>query len=128
LLVESSGCTWIIQVKHHVKPAMSESVSTLRHLLGTLVIEGQTRGVVVSTADHFSYFASKAASRVRLAGYEVELFDRTHLMHLLDRCMSDDGWISPLRAGELFYCGVSEGMAVLEKHFARHLSTILRQT
>lgn len=127
LLVESSSCTWLIQVKHHVKPAHSESVSTLRHLLGTLVIEGQTRGVVVSTADHFSYFASKAASRAMHAGYEVELVDRAHLMQLVDRCMSDDAWVAPLRAGELFYCAVPEGMAVLEKHFSRHISTMLKR-
>lgn len=128
LLVESETSEWLVQVKHHVKSKAAESVTTIRNLLGTLVLEQRTRGVVVSSADHFSYFASKASNQARLLGYEIELVDRQLLARLLERCMSDESWLAPLRQGKLFSFVYEEGVVAIERYLTDHFTKALAPT
>jgi len=44
----------LVQVKRRSKENSVESISTIRDLLGTLFIENSRKGMVVSTANHFS--------------------------------------------------------------------------
>lgn len=125
VLVETDGQEWLVQVKHHVKSNAAESVTTIRHLLGTLVLEERTRGIVVSTADHFSHFASSAANKARSLGYAIELIDRELLLRLLNRCMTDDGWLAPLREGKLFHFVKRQGLAVIERYLVTHFNNAL---
>lgn len=83
VLIEASGSTWLVQVKRREHPESVEPVSTIRNLLGTLLLEESTRGIVVSTADHFSYRAQQAVDRIKDRGYIVRLVDRRALDQIL---------------------------------------------
>lgn len=87
VLVMSDGGRWLVQVKRRQNATAVEGVTTVRNLLGTLVSEGELRGVVVSTADHFSHFARKLCScpNVIEKGYEIRLVDRGVLKEMLVR-------------------------------------------
>lgn len=128
VLVESANSEWLVQVKHHVKDKTAESVTAVRHLLGTLVLEERTRGVVVSTADHFSHFAAKATDKAQRLGYEIELVDRGLLLQLLSRCMTDDGWLVPLREGKLFHFVKKEGLTLMERYLKEHFASALAES
>ncbi len=84
-LVKSDSIRWLIQYKCRESAAGVEGVSTVRELLGTLLSEGDLRGIVVSSNDHFSYHARRLAKKPNLieSGYEVELFDYGILKELL---------------------------------------------
>ncbi|GAA2576845.1 hypothetical protein GCM10010411_06710 [Actinomadura fulvescens] len=76
VLVEGEDTKILVQVKRREHPESVESVSTIRNLLGTLVLESSNRGIVVSTADHFSYRARQAIGRAAKSGFIVRLVDR----------------------------------------------------
>lgn len=92
VLIESDNSNWLVQVKRREHAASVESVSTIRNLLGTLVLEGSSRGIVVSTADHFSFRAESAAKRAASSGFTVRLVNRSALDHLLARALPDAPW------------------------------------
>jgi len=77
---------YLIQVKRRRNPESFESAETVTKLLGALVQDGTTlRGIAVSTADHFSYWAYRAKGDARNNyGFIVDLVDR----HLLNRMIS----------------------------------------
>lgn len=93
IFLVDSGEEWLIQVKRRENPQASEGVGTLRSLLGTLVLEGASRGMIVSTADHFSYQAVKARDRAEKIGYKVLLHDRGILNRMLDGLLPDRPWL-----------------------------------
>ncbi|GAB4514745.1 MAG: hypothetical protein OHK0046_17260 [Anaerolineae bacterium] len=95
--VDADKEKWLIQVKRREKADSSESVSTIRNLLGTLVLEDASRGIVVSTADHFSYQAYAAAHRASERGMTIRLIDRFALDRMLDGVIVDKPWLSPLQ-------------------------------
>lgn len=92
VLVESDEASWLVQVKRRESPAAVESVSTVRNLLGTLILENSDRGVVVSTADHFSLRARQAVDRSAGSGFLVRLLDRSALDALLGRALPEAPW------------------------------------
>lgn len=92
VLIESNDATWLVQVKRREHPKSVESVTTIRNLLGTLVLEGSTRGIVVSTADHFSFRAESAVKRAASSGFTIQLLDRAALDCILRRRMPDAPW------------------------------------
>ena len=63
----------------------SEGVTTIRNLLGTLVLENKTQGIIVSTADHFTLRAQQAAEKSKQKGFHIELIDRGILNLMLER-------------------------------------------
>lgn len=97
LFIETDGKQWLIQVKRREKPKHAESVETIRNLLGTMLLEGSSWGIVVSTADHFTYRAYQAVNRAKERGMIVKLIDRTLLNHMLGSVLSDRPWLIPLR-------------------------------
>ncbi len=111
LFVASDGREWMVQVKRREHPKRSESVTTVRNLLGTLLVENKFNGIVVSTADHFSYAANRAVAAVRSRGYTVDLIDRGKL----------DLMLSPLLPDKAWRVGVREHAPYLEKYFTRKL-------
>lgn len=75
LLIEEGGKHFFISVKRRESASVTESVSTLRDLIGATIIEDKVDGcIVVSTADHFSKDAKKYASTVVEKKY-IETFD-----------------------------------------------------
>jgi hypothetical protein len=85
VLVTTDEQKWLIQCKRRESEHYAEGVQTVRELLGTLLAEGELKGVVVSTADHFSYHSRRLANRphLRRLGYEVELVDYGILKEML---------------------------------------------
>jgi len=79
---------------------VGEGVSTLRNLLGTLLIEGISQGIVVSTADHFTYQAYKAANKAESKGYLIKLIDRGKLDRMLSPFLPKNPWKSALEQYE----------------------------
>jgi len=85
VLVMSEKERWLIQCKRRATEDAVEAVSTVRELLGTLLTEGELRGIVVSTADHFSYHARRLAGDAHLSdlGYDIRLADYGILREML---------------------------------------------
>jgi hypothetical protein len=96
LLVECDGRQWLIQAKRRETQDASEGISTIRNLLGAMVLEGTRHGVVVSTADHFTYRALQAVGRARDRGMVLRLLDRSAFDRMLDPLLPDCPWLAPL--------------------------------
>lgn len=92
VLVEGESRSWLVQVKRREHPRSSEPVSTIRNLLGAMVLEGSRLGVVVSTADHFTFRARESAAHAASAGFRVELVDRRALDAMLARSLPAEPW------------------------------------
>jgi len=92
-----AGEEWLIQVKRRESPTAAEGVGTLRSLLGTLILEGSTRGMIVTTADHFTYQARLAQEKAASVGFRVVLQDRDILNRMLDNVMPDRPWLGFVR-------------------------------
>jgi hypothetical protein len=73
---EDPGESYLIQVKRRSSASSVEGVSVVRDLVGAMILEGATRGIVVSTADRFSGPARQAADKAARRRRYVELHDR----------------------------------------------------
>jgi hypothetical protein len=83
VLFVDAGVKCLIQVKRREDPAFAEGVAGIRNLLGTMILEDALRGIIVSTADHFTYCAYDAVGRANERGMQIDLVDRGKL-----RCYS----------------------------------------
>lgn len=97
-LIESNSQQWLIQVKRRENPNCSEGVNTIRNLLGTLILEDEMRGIVVSTADHFTLRAQQATQKSKNNGFIVELVDRGVLNKMLEPLLPDRPWIETIKS------------------------------
>ncbi|MGK8559545.1 restriction endonuclease [Nocardia gipuzkoensis] len=97
ILVEDEARTWLVQVKRRESANSSEGVSTVRNLLGSLVLNKESLGVVVSTADHFTYRARQAVQGASEVGYTVRLTDRSAFDALLARALPEQPWRTVMR-------------------------------
>lgn len=111
LFVEADGRDWLIQVKRRAQPNHAEGVSTIRNLLGAMLLKGTNRGIVVSTADHFTYQAHVAVKRAQEVGMIVRLIDRTVLDRMLDPVLPAQPW-----------------EAVLSMHFPEYAKWLVHRT
>ena len=93
LFVDSGKKRWLIQVKRRESPHAVEGVSAVRNILGVMLLNETARGVVVSTADHFSYQARREAMKAKALGYRVDLIDRGRLDRMLDSCLPVQPWV-----------------------------------
>ncbi|KEI77824.1 hypothetical protein N452_04100 [Clostridium botulinum A2 117] len=70
----------LVQVKRRTKKDSTESVSTIRDFLGTMFIEKSRRGIIVSTAEHFTKPSAEIRDELikekRLDLFELYDFDR----------------------------------------------------
>ena len=98
LLVTQAAGKVLVQVKRR-GPDTVESVTTLRNLLGAMVLEEALFGIVVSTADHFSYRAQSVASTLadRTPGYQIELRDLGRLREMVDDVPDPEPWAPYVR-------------------------------
>lgn len=96
VLITGGGSRTLIQVKRRALDTKHEPVSTIRELLGTLVLENGKTGIVVSTATAFTKPAVQAAADARRWGYVVELVDRGTLDRMVGPLVPRRPW------GELF--------------------------
>ena len=75
----------LVQVKRRSKQNSCESVRVVRELIGTMTIEQSRKGILVTTADHFSDNSMAVKKRLYSEqNIEIDLIDRSRLFHLLD--------------------------------------------
>lgn len=96
MLIEADGKQWLIQVKRRESQNKAEGVSTIRDMLGAMVLAGTLQGVVVSTAPRFSREAQSAAAKARKHGMTVRLVDRGIFEKMLDPILPDRPWLQPI--------------------------------
>ncbi|HEV2800376.1 MAG TPA: restriction endonuclease [Pyrinomonadaceae bacterium] len=96
VFVESENKKWLIQVKRREKATRGESVGTLRNLVGTMVDKDSLYGIIVSTADHFTYRAYEYMRRQREKGFFIELIDKGKLNRMLDSVLPSRPWLNVL--------------------------------
>jgi hypothetical protein len=98
VFIDAEKQQWLIQVKRRENPLSSEGVTTVRNLLGTMVVEGTLRGIVVSTADHFTVRAYDAVRRAKENhSLEVQLIDRGKLNRMLSPLLPKKPWLRALK-------------------------------
>jgi len=98
LLIDTEKKEWVIQVKRRGSPNSSEGVSTIRDILGAMVVRGVSRGIVVSTAARFSPKAKLAADAAMAEPYcmTVKLVDESIFNKMLDPVLPDRPWLNPI--------------------------------
>lgn len=123
LFIDCEHEKWLIQVKRRESPRATETVETIRNLLGAMILEGTTSGIVVSTADHFSYRACQTTDRAAKLGYIIKLYDRGLLNKLLDHSLPDRPWFDLVKAQlpEMLPSLVSTIPSSLQLNLFRHL-------
>ena len=92
LFIDADENQWLVQVKRHANEKDSEGVSTIRNLLGAMVLNRKLHGVVVSTADHFTFRAYEATENAAQVGYTVRLVDRGKLNRMIGAMLPDRTW------------------------------------
>jgi hypothetical protein len=91
LFIDSEMQQWVVQVKRRARRS-SEPVDTLRNLLGVMYADGRLRGIVVSTADHFTYRSYELQRKVAQKGCIIELVDRGKLDLMLSPLIPRRPW------------------------------------
>jgi hypothetical protein len=97
LFVDASRQQHLIQVKRRERPTSSEGVSTLRNLIGAMVIKNVLRGVIVSTADHFTTRALTEAKVAKRRGFVVQMVDRSKLNLMVSPLIPREAWLPALK-------------------------------
>jgi hypothetical protein len=92
IFIDTAGTKWLIQVKRRAHVRTSEGFATLQSLLGTMALEGERHGMIVSTADAFSYQARQAQRRARQQGYVIELYDKGVLDRMIGALLPQVPW------------------------------------
>lgn len=92
VFIDNDGTKWLIQVKRRSRPHKAEGFSTLQSILGTLTLEGERHGMIVSTADYVSHQAKREHQRARQRGYIVELVDKGVLDRMIGALLPRTPW------------------------------------
>ncbi len=98
LLIEAKDEQWLIQVKRRGSQKPSEGVSTIRDILGAMVVKGVRKGIVVSTVERFSLKAQQDAVKAKMGpfGMTVEFVDKDIFDKMLDPILPDRPWLDPI--------------------------------
>jgi len=81
-----------VQVKRRMSPQSVESVSLVREFRGALLLAGQDRGLIVTTAHHFSKAAVEASTPApqHLVPQTIDLIDCRKLLDIMKTVVSPD--------------------------------------
>lgn len=92
IYIDDNSVEWLIQVKRREKANKAEGFSTLQSILGTLALEGKRHGIVVTSADYFSYHAINAAKQAKQQGFTIELIDKGKLDRMISPLLPEAPW------------------------------------
>lgn len=106
LLVDDHSRRWLMQVKRRQNTKRGEGVETIRSILGALALRGERHGIVVSTADAFTYAANRARKDVAQYGYVLELLNRQQLDRLIGTLIPENAWMEAFRHDALQHVDV----------------------
>ena len=98
LLIEARGQQWLIQVERRGSQKSSEGVSTIRDILGAMVVKGVRKGIIVSTIGRFASKAQQDAVKAKTGpfGMTVGFVDKDIFNRMLDPILPDRPWIDPI--------------------------------
>ncbi len=98
LLIDAEDEKWLIQVKRRESQDYSEGVSTIRDMLGAMVVKNALKGIVVSTAERFTRDAKRAVAAASAGQHRmtVRLVDRGIFDKMLDPILPDRPWLLPI--------------------------------
>lgn len=94
IFVDAGSKQWLIQVKRREHEKASEGVGTVRNLIGAMVLEDSSYGMIVSTADHFTYRAYHAVGRANEKGKCIRLIDKGKLLRIVGPLLPDLHWFN----------------------------------
>ena len=103
LLVDGQANSWLVQVKRREDARSSEPVSTIRNILGSMVVQKARHAVIVSTADRFTLQAQRETAQAAESSFIVELVDRHALDRLVSRWLPVNPWskvLEEIRTGQ----------------------------
>lgn len=92
IFVDNNSTKWLIQVKRRERPNKAEGFSTLQSILGTLALQGERHGIIVSTADYFSHQLRKQKENASEKGYNIELIDKGILNRMVGQLLPKAPW------------------------------------
>ena len=92
VFIEANNTKWLVQVKRRENPRRAESFGTLQSILGAMALDGSRHGIVVSTADSFSYYAKRAAEDALQQGFKVKLVDKGKLNRMVTPLLPVAPW------------------------------------
>jgi len=92
VLVDASSNKWLVSVKRRETPTKTEPISTLRDILGAMILEGSRHAIIATTAGRFSAPARSAKVTALQKGLRIELMDRNALNRLIENLLPDDAW------------------------------------
>lgn len=101
IFIESNGRKWLIQAKRRADPKKAERFSTLQSILGTLVLERETHGIVVSTSNCFSRQAKLAQNKASQAGFIIRTVDKGVLDRMIGALLPSTPWSEIFNLPEL---------------------------
>ena len=94
LFVDDNSTRWLIQVKRRSKSGKAEGFETLQRILGSMALKGERHGIIVSTADSFSYQAKRETKNALAQGFTVQLFDKGVLDRMVGKLLPRHPWLS----------------------------------
>lgn len=92
LFVDSEETKWLIQVKRREKPNKPEGFSTLQSILGTLILNDSSHGIIVSTSNSFSRPLEKQRGIAQAKGYTIKLIDKSLLTQMVGSIVPNTPW------------------------------------
>ncbi len=114
IFIESNGTRWLVQVKRREQPARPEGFATLQSILGAMALDGSRHGIVVSTADSFSYYAHRARRHAEQQGFVVQFIDKGVLNRMVTPLLPQTPWREIFSRPEL-----SQVAEDVQQHFWR---------
>lgn len=94
LFIDDNSTRWLIQVKRRSKSGKAEGFETLQRILGSMALQGARHGIIVSTADSFSYQAKRETKNALTQGFTVNLFDKGVLDRMVGKLLPRHPWLS----------------------------------
>jgi Restriction endonuclease len=94
LFIDAGSKQWLVQVKRRTDLFQSEGVETLRNLMGAMLERDIFKGVVVSTADHFTTYACRLAKEMSEKSVTIRMFDRGVLHRMIGALLPTQPWLA----------------------------------
>jgi hypothetical protein len=102
VFVDSEKSKWLIQVKRRSSHGRPEGPEALRNLLGTCVVKGESKAIVVTTADYYSNQAQRECKEANDRGqHTIKLIDKTILDRMLGPMLPKHPWTEFFRQAPL---------------------------
>lgn len=92
VLIDAENRKWLVSVKRRETETKVEPVSTLRDILGAMVLEGSSHAIIATTAGRFSVPARTNTVRALQKGMKITLMDKSSLNQLIGSILPEDSW------------------------------------